>query len=62
MDKCLQLQSLVNANLHKSLDITLNEQIFTTSESCRCKSLDITLNEQIFATSKSCQCKLLQIS
>jgi len=62
MDQYLHVQSLVNTNLHRSLDVTLNGQIFTTSESCRCKSLDITLSGQIFATSKSCQCKLLQIS
>uniref|UniRef100_A0A6C0C799 Uncharacterized protein n=1 Tax=viral metagenome TaxID=1070528 RepID=A0A6C0C799_9ZZZZ len=50
MDQYLHVQSLVNANLHRSLDVTLNGQIFTTSESCRCKSLGITLNGQIFAT------------
>uniref|UniRef100_A0A6C0C971 Uncharacterized protein n=1 Tax=viral metagenome TaxID=1070528 RepID=A0A6C0C971_9ZZZZ len=41
MDQYLDVQSLVNANLHKSLDITLNGHIFVHSKSCQCKILQI---------------------
>ena len=41
MDQYLHVQSLVNANLHKSLDIALNGPIFIRSTSRQCKSSQI---------------------
>uniref|UniRef100_A0A6C0C706 Uncharacterized protein n=1 Tax=viral metagenome TaxID=1070528 RepID=A0A6C0C706_9ZZZZ len=41
-DQYLHVQNLVNANLRKSLDITLNGQTFAHSTFRKCKSLDIT--------------------
>uniref|UniRef100_A0A6C0CAB0 Uncharacterized protein n=1 Tax=viral metagenome TaxID=1070528 RepID=A0A6C0CAB0_9ZZZZ len=44
MDQYSYVQSPVDANLRKSLDITLNGPIFERSKSCQYKSLDIALN------------------
>uniref|UniRef100_A0A6C0C894 Uncharacterized protein n=1 Tax=viral metagenome TaxID=1070528 RepID=A0A6C0C894_9ZZZZ len=65
MDQYWHIQSPVNANLYKSLDITLNGPILACSSPVNAnlrKSLDITLNGPILAYSKSRQCKSLQIS
>ena len=41
IDQYLCIQRLVDANLHKSLDITLNGPIFGRSKSCQCESSQI---------------------
>uniref|UniRef100_A0A6C0CA57 Uncharacterized protein n=1 Tax=viral metagenome TaxID=1070528 RepID=A0A6C0CA57_9ZZZZ len=58
MDQHLRAQSLVNANLHISIDITLNRPILDVQSLVNAnfnKSLDITLNRPILVRSKSCK-------
>uniref|UniRef100_A0A6C0CCB1 Uncharacterized protein n=1 Tax=viral metagenome TaxID=1070528 RepID=A0A6C0CCB1_9ZZZZ len=53
MDQYLHVQSLVDANFNRSIDITFNGLILTHLKSCRCEPFDIILNRAMLAYSKS---------
>uniref|UniRef100_A0A6C0C8Z6 Uncharacterized protein n=1 Tax=viral metagenome TaxID=1070528 RepID=A0A6C0C8Z6_9ZZZZ len=62
MDQYWYVQSLVDANLCRPLNIALNRSILACSKSCQCKSFDIALNEPILSYSKSRRCKFIDFT